>query len=272
MTGLKWTRRTTEKIARQLRALGIAVGSNTVGRLLKDMDFLLRVNHKKLTNRVAPDRDEQFTHIKRMRTLFARRGWPIVSVDSKKREQVGNFKNNGAAWCREATPVNDHDFRSYASGIAIPNGVYDTQANKASIFVGTSYDTSLFAVDSLVKWWVYDGRRRYPNTKRLLVLADGGGSNGATRHAWKWGLQQLSRSRITLKVKCSCSRSSPISNSTSRPMVSPFRAKRNSSGGRQTSLRPTHPSVSQRLSRIVRTCTPPKVLIVRSLHCVTESS
>lgn len=189
ITGLKWTRRTTQKIADQLEALGIEVSAKTVAKLLKQTGFSLRVNHKKLTTRSAPDRDEQFAYIAHTREHFAKQGWPIVSVDTKKRELVGNFKNGGTAWSREATAVNDHDFRSDSLGIAIPHGIYDPQANRGSVFVGVSCDTSHFAADNLAKWWVYNGRKSYPKAKQLLILADGGGSNGYRTRAWKQGLQ-----------------------------------------------------------------------------------
>ena len=164
------------------------------------MGFSLRVNHKKLTIRSAPDRDEQFAYIAEMRELFAKRGWPIVSVDTKKKELVGNFKNNGAAWSREPVLVNDHDFRSDAQGLAIPYGIYDVQANIGSVFVGISHDTPQFAVDNLAKWWAYNGRHRYPKARHLLVLADGGGSNGVHTRAWKHGLQERICDRHRLHV------------------------------------------------------------------------
>jgi hypothetical protein len=199
ITGVKWTRRTTEKIADELRALGVDVCANTVARLLKQLDFRLRVNHKKLS-RSRPDRDAQFAYIAAQREAFAAKGLPIVSIDSKKRELVGNFRNPGAAWNREPVLVNDHDFRSDADGIAIPFGVYDLRANLGSLFVGTTHDTPRFAVDNLARWWVYDGHRRYPGATELLVLADGGGSNGHRNRAWKHALQQWLCDRHGLTV------------------------------------------------------------------------
>ena len=190
MTGLKWTRRTTEKIAKELAGLGVDVSAKTVARLLKQMGFSLRVNHKGLSRGCGDDRDEQFAYVAEMRELFAKRRCPILSLDTKKRELVGNFKNGGSAWDREPRLVSDHDFRSDALGIAIPYGIYDVQANRGSLFVGTTYDTPQFAVDNLANWWVYDGRRRYPKAKRLLILADGGGSNGYRTRAWKYFLQE----------------------------------------------------------------------------------
>jgi len=200
MTGIKWTRRTTEKIANELRACGIDVCANTVAKLLKGLEFRLRVNHKKLSCRSGPDRDAQFAYIAAQRETFARQGWPIVSIDSKKRELVGNFKNPGAVWSQDPVLVNDHDFRSDAAGIALPYGIYDVGANRGYLFIGTSHDTPQCAVDNLAKWWVYHGRRRYPDTTELLVLADGGGSNGARNRAWKHSLQHRLCDRHGLTV------------------------------------------------------------------------
>lgn len=200
MTGLKWTRRTTEKIATELRSCGIDVCANTVAKLLKGLQFRLRVNHKELAGRSAPDRDAQFAYIAEKRESFARKGLPIISIDSKKRELVGNFKNSGATWSRQPTLVNDHDFRSDADGIALPYGIYDLTANHGSVFVGTSHDTPAFAVDNLVRWWNYRGRHHYKDATELLVLADGGGSNGARVRAWKHTLQERLCDRHGLTV------------------------------------------------------------------------
>ncbi len=199
-TGLKWTRRTTQKIAEELKSLRIDVSAKTVGKLLKQMGFSLRVNHKKLSGGSGAERDEQFAYIAELRERFAQTGSPVVSVDTKKKELVGNFKNGGSAWNREPVLVNDHDFRSAAQGIAIPYGIYDVQVNRGSVFIGTSYDTPQFAVDNLEKWWRYDGQRRYPDATRLLVLADGGGSNGPRNRAWKYWLQNRLCDRHRLSV------------------------------------------------------------------------
>lgn len=188
ITGLKWTRKTTEKIAIELNKLGINISGNTVGRLLKHMGFSLRVNHKKLNAGTRADRalrDEQFNYIADLRARFAGEGNPIVSVDSKKKELVGNFKNAGETWEKEPVQVNDHDFPSYARGIAISYGIYDTQANRGTVFIGTSFNTSEFAVECIEKWWRIEGKQRYPGAKSLLILADGGGSNGTRVRAWK---------------------------------------------------------------------------------------
>ena len=178
MTGVKWTRRTTDKIACELRSLGVNVSSKTVGRLLKQLGFSLRVNHKKLCGATSEDRDTQFACIAELRERFAAAGHPIISVDTKKRELVGLFKNGGQAWNREPTLVKDHDFRSESNGIAIPYGVYDLLANRGTVFIGTSYNTPDFAVNAIEKWWRTEGRRRYPAARDLAILADAPADKG----------------------------------------------------------------------------------------------
>ena len=165
------------------------VSPKTVGRLLRGLKFSLRVNHKKVAGKSSPFRNQQFEYINRTRQRFERQGWPAISIDTKKRELVGRFKNAGATW--ESTPVlvKDHDFRTDALGIAIPWGLYDTQANRGQVFIGTSHDTPAFSVTALAQWWAGAGRRRYSQTKRLLILADCGGSNGSRTRAWKYELQ-----------------------------------------------------------------------------------
>ena len=189
VTGVKWSRRTTRKIAGELTALGISISKNTVGRLLKDMDYALRVNRKQIASTTSPDRNQQFLYIGQQRENFARQGQPVISVDTKKKELIGAFKNSGAKWDREPVLVNDHDFRSDADGLAIPYGIYDTQANCGTVCVGTSHDTPAFAADSIARWWASEGRQRYSGAKELLILADGGGSNGPRCRAWKKALQ-----------------------------------------------------------------------------------
>ena len=141
MTGLKWTHRTTAKIADELRALGIDVCPQTVARLLKAMGYSLGVNHKKLPRSSHPSRDEQFRHISNPRERCAADNVPVISVDTKKKALVGRFRNAGAKWNRSPEQVNDHDFRSDAEGLAIPYGIYDPRANAGTVFVGRTADT-----------------------------------------------------------------------------------------------------------------------------------
>ena len=194
MHGLKWTRKTTRKIARQLCRLNIGISANTVGRLLKDMGFSLRVNQKTLEsgNKNPPPRrvrNRQFHYIHRMRERFACHPRPVLSVDTKKQEMIGNFKNNGVSWEKEPYRVKDHDFRSDAKGMAIPYGIFDTQANRGFVVVGTSRETPAFAVDAIVLWWKSCGSGMYSKTDQLLILADCGGGNSARARGWKYHLQ-----------------------------------------------------------------------------------
>jgi hypothetical protein len=189
MSGIKWTRRTTSNISGQLATLGIAVSKNTVGRLLKQMDFRLRVNRKQIASTKSPDRNQQFLYIAQQKERFAAQGLPIISVDAKKKELIGNFKNTGAKWDRDPLLVKDHDFRSEAKALATPYGIYDMQANRGSVFLGTSHDTPAFAVDAILQWWLQEGCQRYPAAPELFILADGGGSNGSRCRAWKKAIQ-----------------------------------------------------------------------------------
>ena len=189
VTGIRWTHKTPAGIAELLRQLDIEISANTVARLLHDMDFSLRVNRKAIATDSSPDRDQQFRYISSLRTRFERQGLPLISVDTKKRELVGNFKNNGVKWDRTPVRVNDHDFRSDAIGIAIPYGIYDLLANRGLVFVGVSHDTAAFAAHSIAGWWKRDGADRYHRRRQLLILADTGGSNSCHTGAWKTELQ-----------------------------------------------------------------------------------
>lgn len=200
MTGLRWTHKTTEKIRRQLRSIGIRVSRSTIARLLKEQGYALRVNHKKIARCSHEHRNRQFHYIKRLRQSFAKDDLPIVSVDTKKKELVGLFKNSGAAWGKEPIKVNDHDFRSDAKGMAVPYGVLDLRANRAHVSVGVSHDTPQFAVRALATWWARAGRMLYPQADHLLVLADNGGSNGSRARSWKIELQTEFCDRFNLSV------------------------------------------------------------------------
>jgi hypothetical protein len=189
MTGLRWTHQTPDKISQLLQELGITVSANTVARILHALHYSLRVNHKATPTSSSPDRDEQFNYIASLRTRFQRCRLPIISVDTKKRELVGNFKNPGTKWDRSPLRVNDHDFRSDATGIAIPYGIYDPQANCGTVFVGVSHDTPAFAAHAIAAWRKREGFPRYDQARELLILADSGGSNGRRSRGWKTELQ-----------------------------------------------------------------------------------
>ena len=205
ISGLKWTRKTTKKISNQLKRLKIRVSPKTVARLLKGMRYSLRVNHKKVESRGKNPpprevRDRQFKYIHHKRQEFARRGSPIISGDGKKKEQVGNFKNNGSSWEKEPYAVNDHDFGSDAVGKAVPYSIYDMLANLGFVVVGISYETPAFAVRAIVLWWQECGRKMYPKAKELLIFVDSGGANGVRLRGWKYHLQYELCDRYGLAV------------------------------------------------------------------------
>jgi hypothetical protein len=164
------------------------------------MGYSLHVNHKMLPTDSSPDRNQQFEYISELRTCFQRRNHPIISVDAKKRELIGNFKNQGTRWDRSPILVNDHDFRTDSTGVAIPYGIYDILANRGSIFLGISHDTACFAARSIATWWSREGSSRYPRTNKLLILADTGGSNSSRTYAWKTEIQKQLCNRFHLTV------------------------------------------------------------------------
>ncbi len=189
MTGLRWCRRTTVTIAEELAALDIFVSPNTVARLLHRMGYSLRVNAKQIATTISPDRDQQFTYLADLRARFQRQHLPIISVDTKKRELVGNFRNTGRRWECQPRRVYDHDFRTDSTGVAIPYGIYDVQENRGAFVVGVSHDTPAFAAHAIALWWNREGAVRYRRSRQLLILADTGGSNGSRTHAWKTEIQ-----------------------------------------------------------------------------------
>jgi hypothetical protein len=216
MSGQKWVRSSLRQLSRRLTAAGHPVSHQTVGRLLKGLDYALHVNAKKVEASAAhPDRDDQFTAIATQRQVYAAAGLPIISVDTKKKELVGNFKNAGPTWSREAEAVNIHDFLGEGLGRAVPYGIYDVTANRGSIYVGASGDTPRFAVEAIARWWEETGHMGYPDADQLLILADAGGSNGCRPRLWKQQLQERVCDRLGLTVTVchyptGCSKWNPI--------------------------------------------------------------
>jgi hypothetical protein len=193
MSLLRWTSKSTERIAEELTRRGHPISADTVGRRLRELEYSLQANLKTKEGSAPPGRDEQFRYINAQVKRFLKRGEPILSIDAKKKERVGAFKNAGRTWRPKGQPyhVNVYDYPSLAVGTAIPYGAYDVQRNEGFVNVGMSHDTAEFAVESLRRWWRLFGRRRYPRAKALLLCADGGGSNGSRNRAWKYHLQQL---------------------------------------------------------------------------------
>jgi hypothetical protein len=206
VSGCKWTRKTTEKIAQQLQRSGIRVSAKTVGKLLKQMNYSLRLNLKCLESGQSkpPDprqRDLQFRYIRSQIRAYKTNAMPVISVDTKSRELIGAFHQSGRKWSQGPIKVLDHDFPSDSNGVAIPYGIYDLIRNEGFVCVGISRNTSEFAVDSIRTWWQKSGARHYPDADRLLVLADCGGSNGYRIRLWKHQLQVAFCDRVGLQVK-----------------------------------------------------------------------
>jgi len=201
MSLLRWSIKSTYTIADELKRLGHSISAETVRRVLLEQHYSLQANVKSKEGGVGLDRDAQFRYISSQVKQFSLDGDPVISVDAKKRELVGEFKNAGRTWRKSGDPkdVNVFDFRSHAIGIAIPYGTYDVQRNEGFVNVGVSRDTSEFAVESIQQWWDLIGRGYYPNAKSLLICADGGGSNGSRRRGWKYFLQEFS-DRIHLPI------------------------------------------------------------------------
>jgi hypothetical protein len=193
MSLLRWTCKSAAQLAVELQAQGHAVSERTVNRLLHDLGYSLQSNRKTIEGRAHPDRDVQFQYINRRAKAFQRQGQPVVSVDTKKKELVGQFRHGGREWHPQGQPeeVNVHDFPREALGQVIPYGVYDEATNTGWVSVGVDHDTAEFAVETVRRWWRYMGSKVYPQAKRLLITADGGGSNGSRCRLWKVELQQL---------------------------------------------------------------------------------
>jgi hypothetical protein len=193
MSLLRWTTKSVERIAEELKRRGHAVSGQTVRRRLVAMEYSLQANVKNKEGTSPRERDQQFRHITAEVKGFLAQHDPVLSVDTKKKEKVGAFKNGGRAWRKKGEPedVNTYDFPNLGIGVAIPYGAYDQARNEGLVNVGMSHDTADFAVGSIRQWWRLFGRRHYRKATSLLICADGGGSNGSRVRAWKYHLQGL---------------------------------------------------------------------------------
>lgn len=216
MSEQKWVRSSLRQLSRRLKDAGHAASPPTVARLLDEMGYALHVNAKKLeASATHADRNTQFDYIAQQRHTFHAAHNPIISVDTKKKELIGNFKHGGPAWSQEAAPVNVHDFMHAGLGRAVPYGIYDLLHNRGSVYVGASADTPEFAVAAIARWWEYEGRTRFPQVDQLLILADAGGSNGCRPRLWKQQLQEQLSDRFGLTITVchyptGCSKWNPI--------------------------------------------------------------
>jgi transposase len=199
---LRWTCRSTRRLAEELTAEGFPVGATTVRYLLREAGYSLQANRKTREGTSHPDREAQFRYINHRVQAQQRGGQPAISVDAKKKETLGNLRNAGRTWRPKGKPreVDTHDFPDPRKGKAVPYGVYDLQHNEAWVSVGVSSDTAEFAVGAIRCWWRRLGRRRHPQAKRLLITADSGGSNGSRNRLWKVALQEFSN-RTGLEVE-----------------------------------------------------------------------
>jgi len=192
---LRWTCKSVRKLAEELQQEGHAVSYQTVAELLHEMDYSLQANQKTLEGSLHADRDRQFEYINRKAQRYLKQGEPVISVDTKKKEWVGDFKNAGREGHPKGQPepvrVHDFEIREPGKGKVAPYGVYDLGRNVGWVSVGVDHDTAAFAVESIRRWWRWMGRPSYPKARRLLITADSGGSNGARVRLWKWELQKL---------------------------------------------------------------------------------
>jgi Rhodopirellula transposase DDE domain len=210
----KWVRSSLRHLSKHLKEQGHQAGIGTVARLLRKMGYSLRVNKKKQAGAQHPDRDQQFRYIAVLKAQFLGEGLPVISIDTKKKELIGNYRREGESWRRKPIEVDSY-FASYAQCVAVPFGIYDIAQNTGYVTVGISNNTSEFAVNCLESWWSLHGRSAYPHGDRLLVLADGGGANGYNLRTWKKDLQDRLCDAFGLTVTLShyppgCSKWNPV--------------------------------------------------------------
>jgi len=190
---VRWTTKSMSKLKEALKSQGHTIGETAIRELLKGMGFSLKANKKAIEGAAHADRDAQFQQINRTGKAFEAQGLPMISVDCKKKELIGNFKNNGREWqaTGQNTTVNVYDYRSIADGKAIPYGIYDMVHNSGFVNVGVDHETAEFAVESIRRWWRTIGKDLYPTSQDLFIVADGGGSNGVRNRLWKMQLQRF---------------------------------------------------------------------------------
>ncbi|VTS09499.1 ISAzo13 family transposase [Gemmata obscuriglobus] len=197
---VRWTNLSRRQIARRMKALGTSVSRRTVGPLLRRHGYRRRKALKKKTMDPHPDRNAPFETIARLKGQYLAAGRPVLSIDTKKKELLGDFYRDGVIDTWETITTNDHDFPSRGGGKVIPHGLYDVGRNEGFVHLNTSHDTSALACDRLAAWWEQHGRARYPKAKKLLVLCDGGGRNSATQYLFKEDLQTLAK-RLGLEIR-----------------------------------------------------------------------
>ncbi|RPJ07343.1 MAG: ISAzo13 family transposase [Deltaproteobacteria bacterium] len=193
MSPLRWICKSTRSIAEELNRQGFTVSHSKVAELLRAKGYSLQANQKTIEGKQHPDRNAQFEHISKRVAAYLHSGQPAISVDTKKKEALGNMKNPGKTYRRKGDPikVKTHDFPDKELGKAVPYGVYDLANNEAGVTVGVSHDTAEFAVAAIHQWWTKLGSKRFPRAKRILITADSGGSNSPRTRLWRWELQRF---------------------------------------------------------------------------------
>jgi hypothetical protein len=212
--GVLWTNLSLRELSRRLMDMGTPASRRTIRRALRKLKLGRRTARKKKTMGHHPDRNAQFENIAKLRREYQAAGDPVISVDTKKKELLGNFRRDGRTYTQQTVETFDHDFPSAAEGKLIPHGIFDLANNHASIHLNTSHDTGELCCDSIALWWHEHGRSAYPDAKRLLILCDGGGSNSATQYLFKEDLQRLA-DRLGIELRVShyppyCSKHNPI--------------------------------------------------------------
>jgi transposase len=196
----KWVRKDLRWMKEELEKKGIKASIGMIWNTLKKLKISLKKNKKSKSAKDHPNRDEQFQYLNKVKRMALALGVPVLSMDGKKKELIGNFKNDGMTWRKEAIEVLDHDFLSLADGKLIPYGIYDLKNNNGHVYCGITRDTSEFAVDCIYEWWMEYGRIAYPNQTEILILCDSGGSNSYRWRMWKWALQTKLADRLGLTV------------------------------------------------------------------------
>ncbi len=209
-----WTNLTRKEISEKMKEKGINISVTVVKQLLKKHNYVKRKQQKKKTMKYCEGRNEQFKKINRLKKIYEKTDNPIISVDTKKKEQIGNFYREGTVYAQEPIQTYDHDFNSFAKGVAISHSIYDLKRNTGFVNIGTSHETSEFACDSLLYWWEEEGTKNYPNADSLLILCDGGGSNSSSSYLFKEALQKLAN-KINREIRVAhyppyCSKYNPI--------------------------------------------------------------
>ena len=225
-SSILWTNLTLREIQEKLIACSISVSIPVIKRTLKELRLGRRKMRKCKTLKEVENRDRQFKRIARLITLYTHLNLPIFSIDTKKKEVLGNFYRDGKVYCNQAIPVNDHDFNSFADGVAVPHGIYDLAKNKCYLSIGTNKDTAEFVSDNFEYYWFKSIKNNYPHAKKILILCDGGGSNSSSHYVVKEMFKKLAE-KLQIEIKIAhyppyCSKWNPIEHRAYKVSATPI--------------------------------------------------